>query len=1029
MVVSLLAALPVQAADVFVLNNNDSGAGSLRDAITSASPGDRILFSASLTGGDTITLSSMLPIIDKNLEIDGSDNPNLVIDGAGTNRAFFVRSGTVTIASVTIDNVAAQGGDGAGAALNQGVGGGGGGLGAGAAIFVDSGATVTVSSVQVQNSLAQGGAGGNRLLSALGGGGGGGGLGGDGGYGGGGNSGAGSSAGGGGGGGGLGGDGGNGAGSAAGGGGGFTGSGGNGGGGAGTGVNSGGGGGNTGGGGAGTGTAGSGGAGDGTFLGAGGGGGGGGESGVNGQAFNAAGGSSGGGGGNGGYGGGGGGGAEEANFNPGVGGDFGGGGGDGQNSLNMGGTGGYGGGGGGGGGVTSTGGIGGFGGGGGGGSNVGIGGDYGGNGGSTGGGGGGALGGAIFVRSGGSLTIQNSNFESNSVSAGTGAGNGTDGQALGGAIFLHDVDLNVEVTTGNTATIEDSIADNTNGNGGMASSLNKTGAGTLVLQGTNTYTGNTNVTGGLLDLSGSIGGDATVTNATLTNNGTINGDTAIGSGGTLKGNGTITGNVQNNGGTLAAGNSIGTATYGSLDFNSGTVEVEIAPGGNTPGVHNDYYQVTGAAVIDGGIVNVVSAPGAYTDGTVYTFLTAGGGISGTGFTSIVDDLPFFNAALVYGPNSIGFQLNAVGTANFAELGSNPYRLAVGTYLDVIDPTATGDLAAVFSTLQLNNTAQIQAAIDQIGGQIYPTMATAQVQQVSQNLALLRNQLALNDPCTYGDQGTGWIRGYGMGGEASASRNGAYGYEYGVGGTEFAFQNCIAEGISVGGFGNFSWSSVHLDGLNEVGTSDMYQFGLSLQRVGEFTYQLALAGGGFQEYEANRTISAAGLNRTASSSFGGNQGFFYLESGSLMNFRGHYLQPYAALQYVSLRQNGFTETGADSLNLIGDSLTADSFRGHLGMQFETPYVTSRGTFTPKARLAWMHEFADTQQAFAASFSGAAVGTGSYIFHGVDLGRDWVVAGVGLNYNLTTQCSFFAGYDAQFNSNQSLHTGSGGLEIHW
>src|SRR5688500_9691114 len=49
-----------QAADITVVNLNDSGAGSLRAAIAGAASGDRILFAAALVAGGpaTITLST-----------------------------------------------------------------------------------------------------------------------------------------------------------------------------------------------------------------------------------------------------------------------------------------------------------------------------------------------------------------------------------------------------------------------------------------------------------------------------------------------------------------------------------------------------------------------------------------------------------------------------------------------------------------------------------------------------------------------------------------------------------------------------------------------------------------------------------------------------------------------------------------------------------------------------------------------------------------------------------------------------------
>jgi hypothetical protein len=50
-------------------------------------------------------------------------------------------------------------------------------------------------------------------------------------------------------------------------------------------------------------------------------------------------------------------------------------------------------------------------------------------------------------------------------------------------------------------------------------------------------------------------------------------------------------------------------------------------------------------------------------------------------------------------------------------------------------------------------------------------------------------------------------------------------------------------------------------------------------------------------------------------------------------------------------------------------------------------------------------------------------------GVDLGRDWALAGGGLNLRTSRHARWFAGYDVQANDHQVLHVGSGGLELQW
>ena len=107
---AVLAASPVFAASITVTNTNDNGAGSLRDAIDNAAPGDTINFN--LTYPATITLSSTLPI-GTSLTISGPGASNLAVSGGGSVQVFSIGSGvTATISGVTIKNGSAPFGGG-----------------------------------------------------------------------------------------------------------------------------------------------------------------------------------------------------------------------------------------------------------------------------------------------------------------------------------------------------------------------------------------------------------------------------------------------------------------------------------------------------------------------------------------------------------------------------------------------------------------------------------------------------------------------------------------------------------------------------------------------------------------------------------------------------------------------------------------------------------------------------------------------------------------------------------------------------
>jgi hypothetical protein len=119
--VSASFCLQASAATITVMNTSDSGAGSLRQAISDSSSGDTINFDSSLNG-QTITLTSGellifgFPIA-KNLTITGPGADQLAVNGNAASRVFHIISGAVTISGLTITN---GNGDLGGGIWNQG---------------------------------------------------------------------------------------------------------------------------------------------------------------------------------------------------------------------------------------------------------------------------------------------------------------------------------------------------------------------------------------------------------------------------------------------------------------------------------------------------------------------------------------------------------------------------------------------------------------------------------------------------------------------------------------------------------------------------------------------------------------------------------------------------------------------------------------------------------------------------------------------------------------------------------------------
>jgi autotransporter-associated beta strand protein len=166
----------------------------------------------------------------------------------------------------------------------------------------------------------------------------------------------------------------------------------------------------------------------------------------------------------------------------------------------------------------------------------------------------------------------------------------TSGSGLAtGNVVQSAVASNAQTVTLNSAagsfTLGSQIT-NSGAEGVNVNSVVKTGAGTTILTGANTYTGTTTVSAGALSINGSTGsGDVTVSN-----------------GGTkLMGTGTVGGNTTLTSGAIhAPGNSVGTqALSGNLTYSSSIFEWELATTPDTSGRGTNYDAVNVAGTLGG----------------------------------------------------------------------------------------------------------------------------------------------------------------------------------------------------------------------------------------------------------------------------------------------------------------------------------------------------------------------------------------------------------------------------------------------
>jgi autotransporter-associated beta strand protein len=601
---------------------------------------------------------------------------------------------------------------------------------------------------------------------------------------------------------------------------------------------------------------------------------------------------------------------------------------------------------------------------------------------------------------------------------------------------------------GNTLTVgSNNLSTTVSGNisdGGLAStatggSLVKVGSGTLTLTGTNTYTGNTTVNDGMLEVDGSIA------KSHLT---TVN-DNA-----TLFGTGTVGNLLINSGGTFAPGAFATTGTFmtvqGNLTFQPNALYlVQVDPTASTSAT------VTGQAALAGD-VGATFASGHYIT-KQYDILHAGS-INGTFDTLETLNLPAgVLASLVYTPTDVfldlsaslptqGLNLNQLAVANaidnfFNNGGSLPpgflniFNLTgadLGNALTALDgENATGAEHAAFQLMNEFLNLMLDANVDgrNGGGGLLP-FAPDQEANFPSDIALAYAGVLKAPPKqTFAQRWTAWASGFG----GSARTNGdpvigsnnvttnTFGYAAGM---DYHYSPDTVLGFALAG-GGTGWNLVQ--GLG-TGRSDAFLagvYGVTHQGPAYIGGSLAFANNWFT---TNRTA----LGDQLSASFQGQSYAGRLEGGyrfaAPVAHNAIGVTPYAAIQVQNFHTPAYSETDltAGGFGLTYAAMNGTDTRGELGARFDDHTAFNAMPLILRARAAWAHDWV-SNPALNASFQ-ALPGAGFTVF-GAPVPHDSALTSAGAQLFFTPNWSLLGKFDGEFAKGSQTYAGTGTLRYTW
>ena len=545
--------------------------------------------------------------------------------------------------------------------------------------------------------------------------------------------------------------------------------------------------------------------------------------------------------------------------------------------------------------------------------------------------------------------------------------------------------------------------------------IEKAGTETLEVRGDSTgFSGNSQVNGGCLLV-----------------NGILPCPIEVNLGCYLGGNGSVGPTINN--GIVTPGSSIGTLTIiGNFTQGpGGTLQNELDHLGNT-----DLLIATGNANLDG-TLEILPFPGNYSIGQQYTIIQAAN-VIGTFSNVIVTSRQTFTFDIFYFPTSVVLEILAAGGEIFPPcINANAERMAqflegcplagnddltqVVVSLLTLDQTGL-DMAlagltpaqfGAFSLVNYNNSRSVMNAFSREATKLYFCNLTKKPECKDETY------------CADEKKTTVWAEPVGSYiDQRMAEEN--FGFDNWNVGSVFGAHHLFGNHVFLGGGTSYIYSNLKWD--HGFGKSDQHNIygGIFSGYMRELWYILGTVLGSGNYYDVKRHIDFADIHRTAKNDHWGGEVTGRLEGGiNFFNSKGFLLRPFVVVDSYNVFQQGYRESGSDSLNLFVKWNYLGMVRFNGTIQISQDFQLEKSCWTPLIYAGYVHETPVTRGHIDANLEGCCCRTLTVkTFH---KDRDQFQGGAGLSGIFKNGASFSMNYEIAVGHKYPSHNGE--IEFDW